>query len=83
VSIILAKLRPKREKVKLNTLSNLTRTTLSGEIIEINKITLDKSYKTANAVCPCEEQGKGHDGEYCTECDHFHTLSFGAQYYEM
>lgn len=64
-------------------LSNLTRTTLSGEIIEINKITLDKPYKTANAVCPCEEQGKGHDGEYCTECDHFHTLSFGAQYIKM
>ena len=65
-------------KIQPNTLSNLTRTTLSGEIIEINRITLDKPYKTANAVCPCDE----HDNEYCTKCGHFHALTFGMQYEE-
>ena len=71
------KKRLKSPKIEPNKLSNLTRTTLSGEIIEINKFTLDKPYKTATAVCPCDE----HDGEFCSRCGHWHNPipTFGVQ----
>jgi hypothetical protein len=47
--------RLKSPKIKPNSLSNLTRTTLSGEIIEINKLSVDKPDKIAHAVLPDDD----------------------------